>query len=83
MVIGPYGILRVRMGACEFVMSYRAGGVEPRPYGVTVKFYEFAGVHTYLQLHPAREGQAPPLRYDEKRKAPQEGRCCHRPLQGR
>ena len=41
-----------------------AGGVEPRPYGVNDRFYGFAVVRTNLQLPAAREGQAPPLRYD-------------------
>ena len=33
-VIGPYGILRGRHRAYGFTTSYRAGGVEPRPYGI-------------------------------------------------
>ena len=64
-VIGPYRILRACIGTYGFVTSYRAGGVEPLPYGMDDGFYEFAGVCANLRLHPAREGQAPPLRYDE------------------
>ena len=32
-VVRPYGCLPFRMGSCEFAILYRAGGVEPRPYG--------------------------------------------------
>ena len=47
-VIGPYGILRGRHHAYGFVMPYRAGGVEPLPYGEPVRFYGFAGVRSDL-----------------------------------
>ena len=30
--VRPYGCGRFRIGAYDFVMLYRAGGVEPRPY---------------------------------------------------
>ena len=41
-VIGPYRILRACIGAYGFVTSYRAGGVEPLPYG---KFGGFIRIH--------------------------------------
>ena len=62
--IGPYGMLRVCIGAYEFVMLYCAGGVEPLPYVYVGRFYGFTSVHTNLQNRSVREGQAPPLHYD-------------------
>ena len=32
-VVRPYGRVRIRIGVVRFVTLYRAGGVEPRPYG--------------------------------------------------
>ena len=57
-VIRPYGCVRVRIGAFNFVMLYRAGGVEPRTYG---------SIRNAIETHSRGEGQAPPLRYDEIR----------------
>ena len=78
-VIGPYGILRGRHHAHEFVILYRAGGVEPLPYVYVGGFYVFAGVRAGLRCCTAREGQAPPLRYDEKRKGQRRAIGSYRP----
>ena len=59
-------VLRGRRPLCKFAIISCAGGVEPRPYDVTVKFYEFARMRSNLWVRPAREGQAPPLHYDER-----------------
>ena len=72
----PTECVRVRIDVCGFVMSYRAGGVEPRPYGVNDRYYGFALVRSDLQLPAAREGQAPPLRYDENRISLRSGLAC-------
>ena len=57
----PTGCVRVRIGVCGFVTSYRAGGVEPRPYGVDDGFYGFAGVRADLRRRTAGRGK--PLPY--------------------
>ena len=48
--VRPYGCVRVRRGAREVATVYRAGGVEPRPYGNGGRFCGFALVRSNLRV---------------------------------
>ncbi len=47
---GAQGWVRVRLGAREVATFYRAGGVEPRPYGNGGRFCGFALVRSNLRV---------------------------------
>ena len=66
-----WGILRVRRGCVTFRQVVPRADRVVRPYRGA---FVFALVRKNLQHRTAREGQAPPLRYDEKRTSMQTDR---------
>ena len=69
-VVRPYGCVPFRIGAPVSATLYRAGGVEPLPYGNWDRLYGFALVHSNLPVRTAqsyRHGFAVPPPFTQGR----------------